>query len=210
MTSRLDPELFGFLKNQAVKQGATEAVLLQADQIVVEHRIPLRCRIGCVNYGKKLTCPPHVPDVHEFSKILAEYEIALLVQFTSPAFLDADISGCTYRSLLDPSMPHEIYEKSASFWKEYHEYSVTILHTMLALEKSAFLSGYPNALALSNGSCQLCTTCDPSGQCRFPHLARIPEHAVGINMQKTARNAGIELTFPVSGHPHPMAVLLIE
>jgi predicted metal-binding protein len=41
-------------------------------------------------------------------------------------------------------------------------------------------------------------------------MARIPEHAVDINMKKTAEKAGMPITFPVTGHPEPMAILLID
>ena len=46
--------------------------------IFVEKRVVLKCR-GCIGYGKKLTCPPHVPSVDEFREILKEYRYAMLV-----------------------------------------------------------------------------------------------------------------------------------
>jgi predicted metal-binding protein len=33
---------------------------------------------------------------------------------------------------------------------------------------------------------------------------------VGINMKKTARDAGMPLQFPIGQHPEPMALLLID
>jgi predicted metal-binding protein len=41
-------------------------------------------------------------------------------------------------------------------------------------------------------------------------LARIPEHAVGINMKKTAEEAGMTLKFPFVEHPEPMTIMLID
>ena len=82
---------------------------------------------------------------------------------------------------------------------------------MLELEKAAFNKGYTFALAFVNGSCRLCEVCNlKGGICIHPSMARIPEHAVGINMIKTAKKAGIGLKFPVSWHPEPMAILLID
>jgi predicted metal-binding protein len=49
-----------------------------------------------------------------------------------------------------------------------------------------------------------------NGICAHPSMARIPEHAVGVNMKKTAEKAGMEIRFPVSGNPTPMAMLLID
>jgi len=82
---------------------------------------------------------------------------------------------------------------------------------MLELEKAAFNRGYTFALAFTNGSCRLCEVCNTaSGICIHPSRARISEHAVGVNIVKTAKEAGMELKFPVSGHPEPMTLLLIE
>jgi predicted metal-binding protein len=41
-------------------------------------------------------------------------------------------------------------------------------------------------------------------------MARISEHAVGVNMKKTAEEAGMAIKFPVSRNPMPMALLLID
>jgi predicted metal-binding protein len=82
---------------------------------------------------------------------------------------------------------------------------------MLELEKAAFNAGYPLALAFVNGSCRFCETCNVrAGICIHMARARIPEHAVGINMKKTAEKAAMPIQFPVSGHPTPMAILLID
>lgn len=82
---------------------------------------------------------------------------------------------------------------------------------MLELEKTAFNAGYTFAIAFVNGSCRLCEKCNvEKGICIHPNMARIPEHAVGINMKKTAEEAGMALKFPIEGNPEPMAVLLID
>ena len=81
---------------------------------------------------------------------------------------------------------------------------------MLELEKAAFNEGYTFAVAFVNGSCRLCEKCNlENGICLHPNMARIPEHAVGINMKKTTE-AGMALKFPIKGNPEPMALLLID
>lgn len=200
-----------FLEIKALELGAITAKILPAEDVVVEHRIPLKCRTGCVGYGKKLTCPPYVPTVDEFKKIIGEFSFTLIIQFRSPALLEPEVAHASYRTWLDPCTPDDIHQKADIFWKDYFAHSREIHSMMLELERTAYLAGYPNALALVNGSCRLCDTCNiKEGICRFPSQARIPEHAVGINMQKTAKNAGISLSFPAQGHPTPMAILLIE
>ncbi|MGA9141899.1 MAG: DUF2284 domain-containing protein [Methanocella sp.] len=65
--------------------------------------------------------------------------------------------------------------------------------------------------AFVNGLCKLYEKCNlENGICLHPNMARIPEHAVGINMKKTAAEAGMAITFPIGQTPEPMAILLID
>ncbi len=201
---------FDFLKISALKLGAIDAKVVLSDHIFVEDRVTLKCR-GCVGYGKKLTCPPHVPTPEEFRRILSEYHYGLLVKFKSPARTDDDVVKSIYKYWLDPAAPSDKKEKASRFWNEYFDYSKEIHLTMLELEKAAFNEGYTFAVAFVNGSCRLCEKCNlEKGICLHPNMARIPEHAVGINMKKTAEEAGMALKFPIKGNPEPMAVLLID
>ncbi len=204
-------EEFAFLRKKAKDLGATEAKVIPASGIVVENRVPLKCRAGCIGYGKKLTCPPYVPTPDEFRKILSEYRSALLVKFTSPATADEDVLCSVYKYWLDPEAPAQKKEEATQFWKDYFEGSKNFAPVMLELEKTAFNAGYTFALAFVNGSCRLCETCNvKSGICLHPTQARIPEHAVGINMKHTTEKAGMPIRFPITGHPEPMAILLID
>ena len=202
---------FNFLEKMALEMGAVDTKIITVDDVCVENRVTLKCRIGCINYGQKLTCPPHVPLVDEFRKILSEYSYALLIKFKSPAKADDNLRCSMYRSLLDPNTPKDLKEKVDAFLNDHAVYSKEIHGIMLELEKSAFNSGYTFALAFINGPCRLCNVCNTkNGICIHPSRARIPEHSVGINMKKTAKDAGMEIQFPFSGHPEPMTLLLID
>jgi predicted metal-binding protein len=202
---------FAFLEEAAKKKGAIDARVIPASDVIVENRVPLKCRTGCVGYGKKLTCPPHVPSVDEFRKILSEYSYVMLVKFSSPARAENDVICSIYRYWLDPAAPVDKKEQADMFWKDYFGESKRILLSMLELEKTAFNAGYTLTLALVNGSCRLCESCNvKSGVCVHPSMARIPEHALGVNMKRTAEKAGMAIQFPVSGNPTPMAMLLID
>jgi predicted metal-binding protein len=64
---------------------------------------------------------------------------------------------------------------------------------------------------LVKGSCRLCEKCNvEKGVCLHSHMARIMEHAVEINMKKTAAKFGMPIVFPIKGQPEPMSILLIE
>ncbi|MGA9141893.1 MAG: DUF2284 domain-containing protein [Methanocella sp.] len=202
---------FAFLVDKALSSGAVDAKVIPTGKVFVEDRVRLKCKVGCVGYGKKLTCPPHCPTVDEFRKILSEYRYALLVKFKSPARADEATRLSTYKNWLDPAAPKEAKESATQFWSDYFGDSKRILLAMLELEKSAFNAGYTFAIAFTNGSCRLCEKCNlENGICLHPNMARIPEHAVGINMKKTAAEAGMPITFPIGQTPEPMAILLID
>lgn len=97
-----DLDEFTFLQKAALQLGAIDAKVIPASDVFVENRVPLKCRTGCVGYGKKLTCPPYVPTVDEFRKILFEYRYVLLVKFRSPARAEPDVICSIYRYWLDP------------------------------------------------------------------------------------------------------------
>lgn len=202
---------YSFLTDAARELGATDAKVIPASEIVVENRVALKCRAGCIGYGKKLTCPPHVPTPDEFRKILSEYRYALLVKFVSTAQAEPDVICSIYRYWLDPEAPADKKAQAEKFWKDHFSGTGSFAPMMLELERRAFNAGNPFALAFINGSCRLCETCNvKAGICVHPTQARIPEHAVGVNMIATAEKAGMPIRFPVQGHPELMALLLID
>ena len=202
---------FDFLRTLALDLGATEARVIPAEDIVVENRVVLKCRVGCDDYGKKLTCPPFTPKVDEFRRMLKEYRHALIVKFKSPAEADADVSRSLLRSQYDSTMSKELREKASKFWSDWKSDKERILLAVLELEKAAFNEGYTFAVGFTSGSCGLCEKCNvQAGICLHPTMARCPEHAVGINMKKTAEKAGMPITFPIKQKPEPTALILID
>lgn len=202
---------FEYLVEAAKNLGAAGARVILASEVVVENRVLLKCRAGCIGYGKKLTCPPFVPTPDEFRKVLGEYRYALLVKFISPASADPDVICSIYKYWLDPAAPADKKEQATKFWKDHFSGTGSFAPMMLELERIAFNAGNPFALAFINGSCRLCESCNvKAGICLHPTQARIPEHAVGVNMVKTADKAGMPIRFPVVGHPELMALLLID
>ena len=202
---------FDFLRTLALKLGATEARVIPAEEIVVENRVVLKCRVGCDDYGKRLTCPPFTPKVDEFRKMLKDYKYALIVKFKSPAEADGDVSKNLLRSQYDSTVSRDLREKASKFWSEWKGDKKRILLVVLELEKAAFNRGYTFAVGFTSGSCSLCEKCNvQAGICLHPTMARCPEHAVGVNMKKTAEKAGIPITFPIKERPEPTALILID
>jgi predicted metal-binding protein len=82
---------------------------------------------------------------------------------------------------------------------------------MLDLEHEAFNAGYPFAITTICGSCSLCDPCNIAGGiCNRPTMRRFTPEGLGINIVKTAENAGIPIRFPAPENPERIAILLID
>jgi predicted metal-binding protein len=204
-------ERFEFLRKKALKMGAVDAKIITTDKIVVEDRIVLKCRVGCVNYGKTLACPPHTPTAEEFRKIVSEYSYALFMKFESQAKADPELAKRLSKSETDTSIPKDIKDRMRAFWAAWKEDKLKMLSAVLDLEKAAMSKGYPLAIGLVSGYCQLCEKCTlDRASCVYPTRARYSEEAVGVNVQATAKNAGIKVMFPFEKNPVSFALLLID
>jgi predicted metal-binding protein len=202
---------FDFLRMLALDLGAVDAKVIPTSEIVVENRVVLKCRVGCDDYRKKLTCPPFTPTVDEFRKMLKEYSYALLIKFKSQTTISEEAAKNFLRCQYDPTIGEKQKEKVQKFLSDWRKDKKRILLAVLELEKTAFIKGYTFAVGFTSGSCILCEKCNVEmGNCIHPTMTCLPEHAVGVNMKKTAEEAGILLTFPVKGRPKPTALLLID
>jgi predicted metal-binding protein len=204
-------EKFSFLKTRALELGASDAKVIPANYVVVEDRVVLKCKVGCNNYGKTLACPPYTPSAEEFRKIVGEYSYALFMKFTSKAEADVELQKSLSKAENDPAVSADIKEKTAKFWANWREDKKNMLSAVVALEKEAMRNGYSLAIAFVSGHCQLCEKCSLETKvCVHPELARYSEDAVGVNVRKTAQNAGIEVIFPFPKNPESFALLLID
>jgi predicted metal-binding protein len=109
--------------------------------------------------------------------------------------------GCSSygRSLMCP--PHSpTPDETKSLLKEY-EHALLIRrkasspkNIAVKLERKIFLEGYPAALALTDGSCNLCKECNiKEDHCLKPSEARPSMESCGISVFDTARNCGYKI-----------------
>lgn len=211
MLSKIGLEKFDYLRKMALKMGAVDAKIITADKVVVEDRIVLKCRIGCTNYGKTLVCPPHAPTPEEFRKIVSEYSYALFMKFKSRTKADSKVAKYLSKAETDPTIPEGIKNKIHEFWATWKEDKLKMLSIVHDLEKAAMKKGYPLAIGLVSGFCQLCEKCTlDRASCVHPTQARYSEEGLGVNVQATAKNAGIKFTFPFQKTPETFAMLLID
>jgi predicted metal-binding protein len=69
----------------------------------------------------------------------------------------------------------------------------SIRRILAVLEREIFLDGYHKAFAMGAGPCNLCPSCDVKNSCLHTEQARPSLEACGIDVYKTAHNAGISL-----------------
>ena len=181
-----EAEHFSELIDVAVEAGATTAKIVPSHKVVTDERVRLKCEVPrCSGYGQYLTCPPHVMPVEDFSRILSLYEWCLLVQVEATDINSGDKSpGRIDRTVLG--------ENEAL----HRPYKLKLLEVVERVEAAAFKKGMRFATGLVGGSCVLCERCVEdkfSGACRYPFRARPAMEGVGIDVFKTARNAGLPI-----------------
>jgi predicted metal-binding protein len=204
-------EKFDFLRKMALELGAVGAKVITADKVVVEDRIVLKCKVGCPNYGKTLACPPYTPTAEEFRKIVSEYSYAVFMKFESKARADAEIAPYLSKAENDPSIPENLKDRVQEFWAAWKADKLQMLSAVHTLEKAAMNKGYPLAVGLVSGYCQLCEKCTKDrATCVYPTKVRYSEEAVGVNVKATAKNAGIKTKFPFDKNPSSFALILID
>lgn len=209
--SQIGAEKFQFLVKLALEKGAADAKVISAGEIVVEDRVVLKCKVGCSNYGKTLACPPYTPSAEEFRRVVAEYSFAMFMKFKSNAAADEETLKNLNVAEGDSRVPDDVKGKVAKFWADWKADKKKMLQSVVDLEKAAMKEGYSLALSLASGTCQLCDKCSTETRiCVHPELARWSEDAVGVNVRKTAANAGIRFTFPFDKNPESFALLLID
>jgi predicted metal-binding protein len=209
MAAQSELTKFEFLRKLALELGASDAKLIPADNVVVEDRVVQKCKVGCNNYGKTLACPPYTPSAEEFRQIVSEYSYALFMKFTSKAEADQELQSNLSKT--GTELSQDAKEKTDKFWAAWKDDKKNMLASVVKLEKEAMRNGYSLAISYVSGSCQLCEKCNlETGICVHPDMARQSEDAVGVNVKKTAKNAGIDYIFPFPKNPESFALLLID
>ncbi len=185
--------------------------MVPAGALIIENRGQFKCRSGCPYYGTSLVCPPHAPRAEEFRAVVREYSRALLVRFQTSARAGTEVASSLLRVQADPDTSPDLRNELERFFSGYGTDSYQFHCAMLTLERAAFLAGYPFSVALMPGPCPLCKTCSGlDGPCVHPTMRRYPADALGVNVIRTAKLAGMDLTFPFQGSPASIGILLID
>jgi predicted metal-binding protein len=210
MKSEVNVTKFAFLKDLALELGASEAKVIRANEIVVENRVVLKCRVGCKNYGKTLMCPPYSPSVDDFRSVLSVYCYALVLKFKSKAEASPEVAKLLSKDENDTSLTEDMQEKIRTFWASWKQDKLDLLKMIHELEKAAMNKGYTLALGFTTGSCMICDKCNVEQKiCIHPIEARYSAQSVGINIKQTLENLDMSIPFPFKSFPETFGLVLI-
>ena len=177
---------FDELIHIARENGATAARIIPAKMVVIDERVRLKCEVPkCPGYGRYLTCPPYVMPVEKFKGALSRYKWCLLVQVEAKDIHSMDKSK--------GRINQAVLKKNRGLHRPFR---LKLLQVVEAVEAAAFKKGLYLAAGFTGGSCVLCDRCVDnkfSEVCRHPFRARPPMEAVGINVIKTVKNAGLSI-----------------
>lgn len=211
MNSETDMTKFDFLKDLALELGASAAKVIPANEIIVENRVVLKCKVGCKHYGKTLMCPPYSPSVDSFKKTLSEYSYALILKFKSQIDVSPEVAKLLSKNENDPTLTEEMREKIRAFWASWKKDKLKLVKMVRDLEKAAMNKGYTLALGFTTGSCLVCEKCNVEQKiCLHPDEARHTAQSVGVNIKQTLENANMPIPFPMKGNPETFGLVLID
>ena len=190
----------------ALEKGAYRARVFPAKDVAVDERVRMKCQIPlCPHYGRTLTCPPNVPTVDEFSRALARYRKALLVQTRSSLSgeIDSYAKEEVQKFFINPSQSSQAKGGEGGGAQEDFKgvkAAAVRLHKLVNdVEGKAMSLGFPYALGLIGGECMLCPSCVgpcSAQSCRRPFEARPSMEGVGIDVVQTCVKAGLPFDMP--------------
>jgi len=167
----------------AIDKGASDAIVVSADQIPVDERVRMKCRHPlCFAYGNSMNCPPYtgsVDDTRELIKLF-KYGIVLKLDVESdrivnPGAIEDEVGVMDLRKLCE---------------------------IISAVESAAFHDGHYFAAGFSSASCSLvwckgleCQSLQHKG-CRMHGRAYASMEAVGIDVFRLAASIGWDI-YPI-------------
>lgn len=166
------PDIYQLIE-QARQAGTSEAAIIPPSAIVAEEHLAEFCRPeGCDNFGKGLSCPPHVEGVEWFRRLQQKANHALVLR------IDTHL-----KTLLSDDRRRLMQQ----------------LHAIVAkLELQAKDMGFPHSRGFAGGSCfqlfckehESCSGLTGRKVCRYPETARPSMSGYGINVEKMLHSAG--------------------
>lgn len=177
-------------RRQAVEMGATDAMVITADTVIIDERVRAKCTYPrCSSYGTNVNCPPYAMSLDQVRRVVSGFQYGILTRIDIPS---DKIAGAEAR------------EKNLAA-----PYQRKINEIIAKIEAQAFYDGYYLALGFGSGTCK--SMFCPDTDCRAlitgqscPHRlkARASMEAVGIDCFALATKAGWDI-YPIGSATSP-------
>ena len=149
-----------------IKRGYTDYNWIDPKKIIVAQWVRMKCKFGCVEYGRCSACPPNTASVAECAQFFSEYSQAIILHF----------------------------EGAMKKPEDRHAWSRKINAKLVKLEREVFLAGYERAFLLFMDSCCFCKECTGDRQtCNEPRMARPAPEAMAVDVYSTVRQYGFSI-----------------
>lgn len=158
------------LASVALESGATKAILISQDSIVLSREFADICRQNsCGNYGRCWMCPPDIGDIDGLMERVRGYSTGLLYQTVSDLEDSFDIEGMSAAAKRHAQVSQRIQAAARPL-----------------LEGDVF--------HMSCGGCNLCERCAKrDGEpCRFPERALPPMEGAGVDVYNTVKDTPLK------------------
>lgn len=186
--ARLPQDLERYVQ-KALELGATRAAVIRAEDIPVDERVTLKCRIPrCFGYGAGAHCPPNTLPPAELRELLKKYQWAVLFNL---------------------DVPPEVIVRDKATIKERVAVYQQVYKMVSEVESMAFYDGHYLAFGFGAGSCRH-TFCGQQEncqamegkRCRFSLLSRPSMEAVGIDVYQLVARQGWDI-YPIGSGAKP-------
>jgi len=186
--AQLEEDL-GRYRNKALELGASKARIISVDEIPVDERVTLKCRVPlCFGYGVCVNCPPHALKPTELRRLLAK---------------------CKWAVFFVQDVPPEVIVRDKATIKERVAAYQNVFKIVTEIESMAFYDGYYLAFGFAAGSCRH-TFCGLEEDCRamkgtkckFSLRARPSMEAVGIDVYRMVADSGWDI-YPIGSNAKP-------
>ena len=147
-----------------------QGVMIDPADLIFEEAVKMNC-FYCGKYGNNWRCPPKLPQI-DFQQMMKEFDQGMFVIYS-----------------------FNIKER-ASYNAIRSESSIVLHKTLLKLEKFMWDHNASTAISFIGGSCKLCKDGCGKERCNNPYMSRSPLEATGVNVVKSAKKYGINITFP--------------
>jgi len=176
-------------RERALELGASKSKVIKVDDIPVDERVTLKCRVPlCFGYGAGANCPPNT---------------------LKPDELRAHLRRCEWAVFFIKDVPCEVIVRDKATIKERVAVYQSVCEIVNEIESMAFYDGHYLAFGFGAGSCRH-TFCGlekdcralKGEKCRFALRARPSMEAVGIDVYRMVALAGWEI-YPIGSNAQP-------